>query len=50
MFDEFGIDLPEGWLSEDDDVAFAGDGTKSVINKIEEQHVRRVYQELRRKT
>ncbi|KAF3348018.1 hypothetical protein VdG2_03862 [Verticillium dahliae VDG2] len=29
MFDEFGIDLPEGWLSEDDDVAFAGDGTKT---------------------
>ncbi|KAM0275115.1 hypothetical protein ACHAQH_007556 [Verticillium albo-atrum] len=38
MFDEFGIDLPEGWLSEDDDVAFAGDGTKSKTKRVQVCH------------
>ncbi|KAL9944595.1 hypothetical protein ACHAQF_007561 [Verticillium nonalfalfae] len=38
MFDEFGIDLPEGWLSEDDGVAFAGDGTKSKTDRVRVCH------------
>ncbi|EEY16526.1 predicted protein [Verticillium alfalfae VaMs.102] len=38
MFDEFGIDLPEGWLSEDDGVALAGDGTKSKTDRVRVCH------------